>query len=170
MPEGQWISMTCAFDSLPNPKCTGPWLDEAYPTLVVIWLYCAPALVTTLILAPIPSRLLLVPSSSTASQWLSFSVRFIQSSAGWSNALTTTSILPSPSKSAKAQPRCRLGGAASNPASAVKACHLPPAPRLRKTVLGCATSVPGLGKASTCPRDTNKSFHPSLSKSNNPGP
>src|SRR5579884_4147114 len=94
----------------------------------------------------------------------------IQSSAGWSNALTTTSILPSPSKSAKAQPRCRLGGAASNPASVVKACHLPLAPRLRKTVLGCATSVPGLGKASTWPRDTNKSFHPSLSKSNNPGP
>ena len=44
---------------------------------------------------------------------------------------------------ANAQPRWRAGGQASSPASSVSACHLPLAPRLRKTVLCWSTALPG---------------------------
>lgn len=39
IPEGQWISTDSARLSPARPKCTGPSLDEAYPALVVMWLY-----------------------------------------------------------------------------------------------------------------------------------
>src|SRR6185503_9342940 len=123
MPEGQWISTESALLSEPSPKSTGPSLDEAYPTLVVMWLYWAPTvLLTILIFAPIPSRLLLVPCRAISTQWFEVALRFIQTSASLPSVVTTTSILPSPARSAKAQPRCRAFGDAK-PASPVSDCH-----------------------------------------------
>ena len=36
---------------------------------MVMWLYCVPLFVTTLMRAPMPSRLLLVPRKAMSSQW-----------------------------------------------------------------------------------------------------
>src|ERR1051325_9276611 len=88
-----------------------------------MWLYCTPLLVTTLIRAPIPSRLLFVPCNAMSSQWPEFWLRFIQISAPLPIALTTTSTRPSPSRSPNAQPRWRAAGEESNPAFSVKASH-----------------------------------------------
>src|SRR6266566_2274210 len=130
-----------------------------------MWLYCAPDLVTTLILAPMPSRLLFVPCSLNSSQWLLPGLWLTQTSAGALIALTTTSKRPSPFKSPTAEPRCREGGCDVSPASAVKAENFMP-PRLRNTVFGCSTVRFGAACSDcTCPRETKMSFHPSLSKS-----
>jgi len=51
---------------------------------------------------------------------------------------------PSPSKSPNATPRCRAGGAASRPASAVRACHWPLAPRFAKYRVGLLDIHTGL--------------------------
>src|SRR5258708_31891648 len=126
MPDGQRISTRSADLFDPRPKCTGPALDEAYPTLVVMWLYCAPLAVTTFILVPIPSRLLRVPCSLISSQWLALGVSFIQISAGAWIALTTTSRRPSPFRSPIADPRWRDGGQDVSPASAFKAAKRRP--------------------------------------------
>src|SRR5579863_8265282 len=130
-----------------------------------MWLYCAPDFVTNLILAPMPSRLLFVPCSLNSIQWLVPGLWLIQTSAGALIALSTTSNLPSPFKSPMADPRCRDGGCAVNPASEVSAENFM-APRLRKTVLGCSTArFADDASDCTCPRETKMSFQPSLSKS-----
>ena len=36
IPDGQAISIESATASGPSPKWTGPWLDDAYPALVVM--------------------------------------------------------------------------------------------------------------------------------------
>src|ERR1035441_11082965 len=54
-----------------------------------MWLYWAPLFVVTWILAPMPSRLLLVPSSAMSSQCPAPGLRFIQISAGWARAVVT---------------------------------------------------------------------------------
>src|ERR1019366_10272710 len=163
MPEGQWISTRSADGFAPKPKWTGPALDEAYPAAVDIWSYCVPLLVTTLMRAPMPSRLLLVPCSLSSSQWFAPGLSLIQISAGALIALTTTSTRPSPFRSPMADPRCRAGGREVSPASAVKAANfirpLFVPPRLRKTVFGCATVMRGADKRDrTCPRETKMSF------------
>src|SRR5579864_2135353 len=130
-----------------------------------MWLYCAPDFVTTLIRAPMPSRLLFVPCSLNSIQWLLPGLWLIQISAGALNALTTTSSFPSPFKSPTADPRCREGGCAVSPASAVRAENFIP-PRFRKTVFGWAIArFADDANDCTCPRETKISFQPSLSKS-----
>src|SRR4051794_41346369 len=100
-----------------------------------MWLYCAPDLVTTLMRAPIPSRLLFVPSSLNSIQWFGPGLSFIQISAGATIALTTTSNLPSPLKCPTAGPRWLEGGWGLDSASPVRAANFLP-PRLRKTGFG----------------------------------
>ena len=64
IPLGQEICISLATAFAPSPKCTRGSLDEAYPVLVVAWLYCTePSAAVNRIFAPIPIRLLFVPAS-----------------------------------------------------------------------------------------------------------
>src|ERR1017187_2738402 len=130
MPEGQRISTRSADLLAPKPKWVGPALEEAYPAAKETWLYCTAPPAVTLILAPIPSRLLVVPCNSNASQCPSPGLSLNQSSAGAPIAVTTTSRRPSPFRSPTAEPLWRLGGWVVKPASAVSASNLAP-PKLR---------------------------------------
>src|SRR5579871_1382120 len=121
IPEGQRISTRSTVLLVPKPKWVGPALAEAYPAAKETWLYCVTPPDATLILAPIPSRLLLEPSNANSIQWLAPGLSFSHTSAGAARAVTTTSNLPSPFRSPTAEPRWRLGGCAVNPASAVSA-------------------------------------------------
>src|ERR1700689_1798290 len=68
IPEGHRISIELADGAGPSPKCVGAALDDAYPAANETWLYCTRPPAVTLIRAPIPSRLLAVPSSFSSNQ------------------------------------------------------------------------------------------------------
>src|SRR2546425_1252408 len=119
--------------------------------------------------APIPFRLLRLPCNFRISQELSPLLVFSHNSAGSPIALTTTSILPSLLKSAKAAPRCARGTWNSRPASPDTSWKIPsPAPA--KMLLGNLYLVASNNStvSLTCALAVNRSFQPSLFKSNRP--
>src|SRR5438270_7252544 len=121
IPEGQRISTSSAALLAPRPRWVGPALAEPYPAAKQTWLYCVTPPATTLILAPIPSRLLFDPSSANSIQWLASGLSLSHTSAAAPRPVTTTSRRPSPFRSPTAEPLCRLGDFAVKPASAVSA-------------------------------------------------
>src|SRR5207302_3535329 len=79
-----------------------------------MWLNCAPTvLLTSLIRAPIPSRLLLVPLRAMSSQWPEFGLRLIQISAFAFKAVNhhvDSPIAVQIAKGAAPMPSLRTGG------------------------------------------------------------
>ena len=88
-PFGQRTSRRSTRVAAPRPKCTRGSDAPPYPTAVLTWLHCAPAAVTTLSLAPVPSRGDAVPTALTDSQWLGAGDTLRHSSSGPSSAVTT---------------------------------------------------------------------------------
>src|SRR6187401_73800 len=101
--------------TLPNPKCNIGSTEEKYPRVVCMVLNCLFSPEYTITEQPNPSVFFPDPSSLILIKWPSVCVIFLYIVAGEFSLLTTTSINPSPSKSAYAMP-CEKSGSL-NPAS-----------------------------------------------------
>lgn len=82
IPEGHRISIRLADAARPSPKCMGTARDDAYPAANETWLYCTRPPAVTWIRAPIPSRLLVFPSSFRSNQCAAPGLSFNHNSAG----------------------------------------------------------------------------------------
>src|ERR1035438_7471758 len=95
MPEGHRISIRLADAAGPRPKCMGTAPDDAYPAANETWLYCTRPPAVTWIRAPIPSGLLVFPSSFRSNQCAAPGLSFNHNSAGALKVVVTTFRRPS---------------------------------------------------------------------------
>src|SRR6266480_2422448 len=104
-PEGQRITTRSTRVAPPSPKCSRRsfWLAKPIPPSTILSWRVPPA--STVTSAPIALRLLRVPTSWNAIQWLPGRTVFSYTSAGWFWFATTTSSTPRLNKSTSATAR-----------------------------------------------------------------